>query len=167
MADAALFEHWMRTYENDVLRMCCVILQDRAAAEDALQETFLKVWRGMDRFERRRGASEKTWILRIAINTCRDVRRTAFFRNRTAQVPVEDARDVAAAPPDPSRETLLDVMALPDRLREPILLCHLHRCTVTEAAQALSVSRPTLRKRLQEAYALLRYDAEEGGESHA
>lgn len=166
MADTARFESWMRAYENDILRLCYVILGERTAAEDALQETFLKVWRGMDRFERRGGCTERTWITRIAINTCRDVRRSALFRHRQLNVPLEETAPLPQQTTS-SRELLMDVMALPDKLRQPIVLCHLQQLTVTEAAQILSVSRPTLRRRLNEAYALLRYDAEEGGEPHA
>ena len=51
-----------------------------ALAEDALQETFIKVWRSMDRFEGRGGASVRTWIIRNAINTCKNTRTSAWFR---------------------------------------------------------------------------------------
>ncbi len=167
MADAIRFEAWMRAYENDVLRLCYVILGDRAAAEDALQETFLKVWRGMERFERRGGCTEKTWITRIAVNVCRDALRSAWFRRRLLHLPLENAENQPQKPSNISQELLMDVMALPQELRQPVVLCHLQRCTVTEAAQILSVSRPTLRRRLQAAYALLRCDDEEGGVPHA
>ena len=55
------------TYEKDLLRLCCVYLKDIESARDAVQETFLKAYRRMDRFEGK--ASEKTWLMRIAINT--------------------------------------------------------------------------------------------------
>ena len=48
-------------------RIAFHILEDEAEAEDAVQETFLKAHRRMNRFEGR--ASEKTWLMRIAINT--------------------------------------------------------------------------------------------------
>ena len=57
-------------------KVCCgcfACLNDEALAEDAVQETFLKAYRALDRF--RGDAEEKTWLLRIAINTCRDLRR--------------------------------------------------------------------------------------------
>ena len=51
------FEAWVAEYSDAVLRTCYVYLADIAAAEDALQETFLKVWRNMDSFEGRNGSS--------------------------------------------------------------------------------------------------------------
>ena len=66
-------------YQFSLRRMCCAILRDRALAEDAVQETFLKAYKTLDTF--RKESSEKTWLMRIAINTCRDFRRSAWFRS--------------------------------------------------------------------------------------
>ena len=55
------------TYEKDLLRLCCAYLRDIELAQDAVQETFLKAYRRMDKFEGK--SSEKTWLMRIAINT--------------------------------------------------------------------------------------------------
>ncbi|MBQ8202558.1 MAG: hypothetical protein IJZ74_12410 [Clostridia bacterium] len=63
-----LLEGWIRIYGTSILRTCFICLSDAREAEDAMQETFLKAWRAMDRFERRNGASEKTWLTHIAIN---------------------------------------------------------------------------------------------------
>ena len=59
--------HMVLTYEKDLLRLCCVYLRDIELARDAVQETFLKAYRRMDQFEGK--ASEKTWLMRIVINT--------------------------------------------------------------------------------------------------
>lgn len=60
-------------YQTPLRRMCCAILHDAALSEDAVQETFLKAYRAIDGF--RGECGEKTWLMRIAINTCRDMRR--------------------------------------------------------------------------------------------
>lgn len=74
-------EDWMRTYGTAILRTCFVILSDAREAEDAMQDTFLRAWRAMDTFEQRNGASVKTWLMRIAINVCRDYQRKRWFRH--------------------------------------------------------------------------------------
>lgn len=73
-------ESWMRTYGTDILRICFVILSDACEAEDAMQDTFLRAWRAMDNFKER-NASPKTWLIRIAINICRNYRRRCWFRH--------------------------------------------------------------------------------------
>ena len=66
-------------WERQLLRLCFAYLCDTALAEDAVQETFFKAWKGYDRF--RGEAEEKTWLTRIAINTCKDLMKSAWMRN--------------------------------------------------------------------------------------
>ena len=68
----ARMETMIRQWGTSVLRACFVCLSDAQQAEDAMQETFLKAWRSLDQFEQRNGASEKTWLMHIALNVCRD-----------------------------------------------------------------------------------------------
>ena len=59
-------EQMVLCYEKDLLRICCVYLRDWKAAEDAVQDTFLKAYRHLDTF--RNDSNEKTWLIQIAIN---------------------------------------------------------------------------------------------------
>ena len=56
--------------QTALLRMCYLYLHDAALAEDAVQETYLKAYKAMPTF--RRDCREKTWLMRIAVNTCWD-----------------------------------------------------------------------------------------------
>lgn len=73
-------EGWIAAYGTGILRTCYLYLRDAALAQDAMQDTFVKAWRKMDTFEGRNGSSEKTWLTHIAINTCRDYRRSRWLR---------------------------------------------------------------------------------------
>lgn len=73
-----LIEALMRQHEDSILRLCLVYLQDYHLAEDAMQGTFLKAYRGYDRFKG--DSSLYTWLTRIAIYTCRDEHRSAWHR---------------------------------------------------------------------------------------
>ena len=53
-------DQMVQRYEKDLLRLCCIYLKDRTAAEDVVQETFLKAFRNMGSF--RGESSEKTWL---------------------------------------------------------------------------------------------------------
>lgn len=144
-ASAADVERWMAQYGTDIKRLCLMMLKDLAMAEDAAQETFLKAWRGYASF--RQDASEKTWLMHIAVNICRDMLRTSWFRRLDRRVTPEDL-PLSAAPdlPDPTLAQAL--LALPLRQREPLLLHYWQGMSVPEIAQVLHASENTVKSNL-------------------
>ena len=147
-----VLSRWYDAYGTDVLRLCCFYLGSRADAEDATQETFLKAWKHMDRFQGRNQCTPKTWLMKIACNTCRDHLRRAF---RKHEVPKSDLSAYIQADSD-DRELILDVMNLPEKYRAVILLFYLQSMTVRETALALHISPSTVSRRLEKAKGLLR-----------
>ncbi len=144
----------MRQHGSQLLRLCTMLLGDASLAQDAVQDTFLRAYR---RWESWRGeASEKTWLTAIAVNICRDYRRSAWFRRMARE------KDVADLPlPDdrfafPDNTVITEVMRLPDKLREVILLRYYQNMKQKEIAAALSLSDRAVRQRLQNANAILR-----------
>ena len=123
-----------------------------ADAEDAEQETFLKAWKHMERFQGRNQCTPKTWLMKIACNTCRDHMRRAF---RKHEVPKADLSAFLQGDSD-DRELILDVMNLPEKYRAVILLFYLQNMTVRETALALHISPSTVSRRLEKAKRLLR-----------
>ena len=75
----AILERLVQDYQGALLRTCYLYMRDASQAEDAVQETFLKAYRRLNGF--RGEASEKTWLMRIAVNTCRDMTRGGWFRH--------------------------------------------------------------------------------------
>lgn len=71
-------ERLLQEYGDTLLRMCYLYLKDYHLAEDAVQETFIKALKSYDSFQKK--SSEKTWITRIAINTCKNIMRSHWFR---------------------------------------------------------------------------------------
>ena len=145
-------------YEKELLRYCCVILKDANLAQDAVQETFLKAYRGLRRF--RGEGSEKAWLWRIAVNICRDMHKSAWQQHTDRRVVIENL-PLPVSPPDETHIALTDaLLALPQKEREAILLHHYHGLTQKETARALGVTQPAVTLRLKKAYALLRYSLE-------
>lgn len=122
-------------YEKDLLRMCCVYLHDIQLAEDAVQETFLKVYRSLDRF--RGECSEKIWLMRIGVNTCKNVRRSAWFRYVDGRVTLDQLPEPAQTPNEEHRMLTEAIMSLPRREMEIVLLYYDQGMQVQEIAQAL------------------------------
>ncbi len=151
------------TWEKDLLRLCCAYLRDVNLAQDAVQETFLKAYRKMDLFQGR--ASEKTWLMRIAINTCKDMKRGSWLRHVDASVSLEDL-PLPVSPPSVEHIALMNaIMALPRKYMEVILLHCDQGMNVTETAAALGITPPAVTNRLKKARIALRSALEGGDEA--
>ncbi len=146
---------------------CRRLLGSRWAAEDAVQETLLRAWRGGDRFQGR--SQLGTWLLRIATNVCLD--ELSGGRRHGVPAAIEDVEDLAADPDargpeaDPAdvavrRETLrlacvVALRCLPPRQRAVLVLCRVLRLRASEAAELLGTSEASVNSALQRARASL------------
>lgn len=154
------FVELVERHQTALLRMCYMVLRDRQQAEDAVQETFFKAYRAMDDF---RGASSgKTWLVTIAMNTCRDMRRSAWLRYVDRRVTPEDLPEAILPPEEDDRELTVRVMELPPKLREVVVLYYYQDMTMVEIAKALRLAQSTVTTRLKRAREKLR-EVLEGG----
>ena len=144
----ATLERLIRENQVSLKRLCYLYLHDQAMAEDAVQETFLKVYRSLKDF--RGEASEKTYLTRIAINTCKDMLRTGWFRHIDRRVTTEELPSRQEADPY-HREVAAAVMNLPRKLREVILLYYYRGMTMEEIAETLEITQPAVSGRLKRA----------------
>lgn len=154
-------ENMVSLYQLPLLRLCIVYLHDEELARDAVQETFIKAYRNLDGF--RGDASEKTWLTRIAVNCCKNVYRSGWYKHIDRSVTPEmlAERHAPAAPEDD--ELTAAIMNLPVKLREAALLCWLQGMNCVEAAEMLGVTRQAVGSRLNRARKKLRM-ALEGSE---
>ncbi len=142
-----VFERLVEQYQVAVLRTCWLYLCDRSQAEDAVQETFLKVYRNLDTF--RGDSSEKTWILKIAMRTCYDMNHSGWARFFNRRV-TPDMLPEAAVPFEEKDDMLTNaVIRLPVRLREVILLYYYQGLNVNETAETLGISQSSVSGRLK------------------
>ena len=141
---------WYDAYGTEILRYCFMMLGNRTDAEDATQETFLKAWRSIGRFEAKNGCSARTWITRIAGNTCRDYLKRSWYKHESRLISPEDLKKLGNAPEE-DRELIMDVMNLPEKYRQVILLVFWHGMTIRETAECICTSESTAFRRLEKA----------------
>lgn len=147
---------WIEEYSDSILHTCFFYLSDQGQAEDATQDTWIKVWKHMGDFERQDIANEKAWLLRIAINTCKDYRRSAWFRHIDRKQALDELPpQLVSIEPEDYSLTMM-VMDLPDRYKQVILLYYFQGLTLLETAEALGASQSTIHRRLKKAEDLLK-----------
>ena len=155
-------DQMVRQYEKDLLRICCIYLRDRTAAEDVVQETFLKAYRNLDSF--RGESSEKTWLTRIAVNCCRDYRRSAWYRYIDRRVSVDQLPVPSSAPPSDDHIALtMAIMKLKPKYMEAVLLYFYEGYPIKEIAKMLDLTESAVSARIRKAKQKLRAELE-GGE---
>ncbi|MBE6054279.1 MAG: sigma-70 family RNA polymerase sigma factor [Clostridium sartagoforme] len=149
----------MDTYGNDVLRTSYMYLKDLQSAEDAFQEVFIKVFNKFGNFKGQ--SSEKTWIIRITINVCKDMLRSSWLKKILLTDNVKEKRvsigiENRIIKIEENRLLFDEVMSLSHRFKEVIILYYYQNCNTVEISKILSVAEGTVRSRLHRAREILK-----------
>jgi len=137
------FELIVRRHTNAVWRLARSVLHDDFAAEEAVQDTFLKAHRGLSGF--RAEASLRTWLLSICHRVCIDRLR----QPRAKVVPLDRARGLGATGGEPELRMILEaaLRRLPEEERQAFVLVGVLAYSREEAAQVVGVPASTMRSR--------------------
>ena len=155
--DDAALEELVRRHADRVYRLCRTYFRDAADAEDAAQEAFLAVVRGLDRFRGR--AAFTTWLHRVTVNACHDVARRAARRPRRANRDPHDLGLAELSDPIGDREDALrlaDVLAqLDETTRQAVLMHDVQGFGYAEVAATLELPVGTVKSRIHRAHGRL------------
>lgn len=144
----------MTTYSPMLYRICVVMLGNEADAQDAVQDTICRYLERRKEF--RDGEHEKAWLIKVAQNRCRDMRR---FQMRHPKVSLEE---VTASYEDPEySQVLVELISLPLPVKEAVYLYYIEGYKTTEVSEILGISVNAVKKRLQRGRKLLRLRLEE------
>lgn len=172
----------LETHRTALMGHCYRMLGSAADAEDAVQETIVRAWRNLDRFEGR--ASVRTWLYRIATNVCIDalsdgsrrmrpmeegspgsVEHHLETRDRTHWLePIADERvlpsdanpfELAALRQSIRLAFVAALQHLPPRQRAALLLTEVLGWSVAEVAECIDTTVPAVNSALQRARATL------------
>lgn len=147
--DMEAFDELVSRYQIRLLRFTYRMLQHKSEAEDAVQETFVRAYRGLQSY--RPDGFFSSWIYRIALNECR--RR---MRSRKPTVGLENVQQVALGP-DPQQTVLTHernrqlrdaIETLPDHYRLVLMLFYFDELSVEQISQTISVSTSAIKVRL-------------------
>ena len=145
-------------YEKDILRLCYLYLHDVDLARDAVQDTFLKAYTHLNR--QQEPGKEKSWLVSIAVNTCRDYLRSSWVRHINRFVQPEDL-PVAVSPSSEDRMVLTAaIMNLPQKYAEVIILRYVQELNLRETAEALHITPSAVSRRCKKACQQLKKELE-------
>ena len=130
------------TYGDQLYKLCFSILGNRTDAEDAVSDVVVKYMTKAPVF--REAEHRKAWLLRTAINRCRDMLR---WRKRRNHLSLDEVRDAAPAPED--SDVLEALFRLPEAYRTVLHLYYVEGYKSPEIGTLLGLSPATVRKRLQ------------------
>ena len=134
---------------STVYRVCYSYLGNRADAEDATQNVFLRLLRSGASFES--GEHEKAWLIRVSANLCKDVLKASVRKN----VPL-DAIPEPEAKPQEYDATLDVVLSLDEKYKDVVYLYYYEGWSTDQISGALGKPPSTIRSYLSEARALLK-----------
>jgi RNA polymerase sigma-70 factor, ECF subfamily len=161
--DSQAFEEIMLATERRIASVAWHILGDAEEVKEALQETFLRVFRHLHRYDESRDFFG--WLYRIAVNVCRNLdsrrRRWRFF------LPIERAGEVLVAEEDFVRKDdvarlMRAIDTLPQKERFAIILRDIEELPTEEVAAILGSSPATVRVQISNARAKIRKFMESG-----
>ena len=161
-------ERLIEDYGQDVLKIAYLYVKDQQLAEDIFQEVFYKVMKNYHKFEHL--SSEKTWLIRITINTCKDLLRTSWLRRVTTFGTLEEQNQTQYEQPfdmtqsESNNELYEMIMKLPQRYKEVILLFYYEDFSYDEMAKILNIPKGTVQSPLARGREKLKKMMEERGE---
>lgn len=157
-AHAQAFELLLGRYERRLYRLCLSLLREPAQAEDAAQESFVRIWKALPGYDGR--ASLSTWCYTIARNRCLTAlqrrREEETLSNPGVALEAEAVATVAAGDADDRASLLRELVdGLPERYRRTLTLFYYEERSVPEVAALLGIPEGTVKTNLFRARGLL------------
>ena len=138
-------------YSDTVKRLCMAHLKSASDTEDIFQNVFLKYITKAPEFESEE--HEKTWIIRVTINECKDFLKS-FFHHRT--VSIDELLNLQDNVTDDNRHVLESVLTLPQKYRDVIYLYYYEGYSAVEISKILSKNVNSIYTLISRAKKLLR-----------
>ena len=158
------FTELYEMYATDVLRMCYFYLADRQQAEDVCQDVFVRLITTSPVLQEGR---EKAWLLKVAMNRCRDLWRGAWFKRVVLGSPMFElvpAADEFSQLAD-QQEMLAAINQLPAIFKEVILLHYYQGYGITEISEMMELPEGTISSRLSRGRKKLETILTKGGDA--
>lgn len=165
--DRDAFCRLVMQYQDKILSLLTRSVGDRSVAEELAQDTFVKAYGSIRKFQHRSEFS--TWLVRIALNSSNSYFASRRYKEhaKTASLAPEHTRQLTASPGELTKEADIQklhraIAQLSPQLRDALVLCALEGESYEAAAEVLGIPVGTVRSRLHAAKKALRIILTEG-----
>lgn len=163
LSEPALFEVIVERYQEPLLRAALRVVHNKEEAEDIVQESFVKMYKNAERFQKLAGIEFKSWAYKVAINTAithyRKLRRGEFLAEDPAvfQEVHEDNNEVNISLAADAKIKVANILTkMPVHLGSVLKRYYLEDKSYRTIAKEENISVPTLKMRLFRAKKLFR-----------
>lgn len=126
-------------YADLLQRICFYHLKNRADTEDVFQIVFMKYMLYETPFQDEE--HEKAWLIRVAVNACKDLLKSFF---RRSVVSMDQLTDIPAETPESHREVLEAVLSLPEKYKDAIYLHYYEGYSAAEIGRIVGKKENTI-----------------------
>lgn len=160
-----LLSQLIEDYATDLKRIAYLYVNDLAECEDIIQEVFISCYKNLSNF--RHESSYKTWLIRIAINKCKDHRKRWSVKNmlyRSEVFPEEtnySAEDQYIQGLN-SKEIIKQISKLSTKYKEVLILYYYQEMSMSEISEVLEINLNTVKSRLLRGKGMLQSKLEGG-----
>ena len=137
-------------YSDMLIRITFIQMKNMSDAEDVSQDVFLKLIEKPRHFESEE--HEKAWLIRVAINLCKDRKKTAWLRKNKAMLLQDNICNIT----EEKSDILEAIMDLPTKYRSIVLLFYYEGYSIKEISNLVDVKESTVASQLHRARELLK-----------
>lgn len=148
------FAELVKRHTERFYRLAFRYLQNKEAAEDVVQDAFLKLWEDPGKWQADRNAKFTTWFYRVVVNLCLDWQKRKRPVELNEEMPLVDDRetaDQAMLRSEEQRALEQEIAALPERQRTALNLCFDEGLSNQDAADAMGVNLKALQSLIMRA----------------
>ena len=138
----AYIERAFEKYSKMLFRICFSLLRDTDDAEDAVQDTFIKLMTNAPQFQSEE--HEKAWLIKVAANICKNINKFNIRRNAYS---LDEVQEIGIS--DKDSEVFDAIMSLPSKYKIVMDLHYIEGYTASEISEITGVKADTVRKRMQ------------------
>jgi len=153
------FAELVKRHTERFYRLAFRYLQNKEAAEDVVQDAFLKLWEDPSKWQADRNTKFTTWFYRVVVNLCLDWQKRKRPVELTDEIPLVDNRETADQAMLRSEEQRIlekEIAALPERQRTALNLCFDEGLSNQDAADAMGVNLKALQSLIMRAKSTLK-----------